>query len=209
MELDAQTLRARDCYALLTSLIVPRPIAWVATMDAAGHTNLAPFSYFSGLGSDPPMLTLAIAQRRDGSDKDTVRIARATGALCVNLVEEHDAARMNASSAELPPGESEIERLGIATTPCLAIEGVRVASARAALECRLIDVHRYGRTRAVNLLVAEVVHFFVDDGLLSAGEAGAPLAASAEAIRPLSRLGDRWYARLGERLSMPRPGTTG
>lgn len=205
MELDASTLRARDCYALLTSLIVPRPIAWVSTMDDVGHTNLAPFSYFSGLGSDPPMITLAIAQRKDGTDKDTMRLARATGVLCVNLVEEHDAERMNASSAALPPGDSELERLGIATVPCVAIRGLRVASARAALECRLVDVHHYGRKVAVNLLVAEVAHFHVHDALLDGGAEGSPPAASPHAIRPLSRLGERWYARLGERRSMPRP----
>lgn len=205
MELSASSLRSRDCYALLTSVIVPRPIAWVSTVDDEGRANLAPFSYFSGLGSDPPMITLAVAQRRDGSDKDTVRLARRTGALCVNLVEEHDAERMNATSAELPPGDSEIERFGIATVPCAAIPGVRVASARAALECRLVDVLRYGRRVAVNLVVAEVVHFFVHDELAEPAAPGAPPSARAEAIRPLARLGDRWYARLGQRVPMPRP----
>lgn len=205
MELPSSSLRPRDCYALLTSLIVPRPIAWVSTQDATGRTNLAPFSYFTGLGSDPPMITLGISQRRDGSDKDTVRIARETGVLCVNLVEEHDAERMNQSAAELPAGQSEIDAQGIATLPCAAIAGVRVASARAALECRLVEVHRYGRKVAVNLLVAEVLHFHVDDGLLSAPTPGAPPAASPELIRPLARLGDRFYARLGERLRMERP----
>jgi flavin reductase (DIM6/NTAB) family NADH-FMN oxidoreductase RutF len=205
MELPSSSLRPRDCYALLTSLIVPRPIAWVSTQDAGGRTNLAPFSYFTGLGSDPPMITLGISQRRDGSDKDTVRIARETGVLCVNLVEEHDAERMNQSAAELPAGESEIDAQGIATLPCTAIAGVRVASARAALECRLVEVHRYGRKVAVNLLVAEVLHFHLDDGLLSEPTPGAPPAASPELIRPLARLGDRFYARLGERLRMERP----
>ncbi|MCC7071857.1 MAG: flavin reductase family protein [Deltaproteobacteria bacterium] len=205
MELDASSLRPRDCYALLTSLVVPRPIAWVSTMDDEGRANLAPFSYFSGLGSDPPMITLGIAQRRDGSDKDTLRLARRSGVLCVNLVEEQDAERMNASSAELPPGESEIERFAIATTSCARIRGVRVASARAALECRLVDVLRYGRRVAVNLLVAEVVHFFVHDAIAEPATAGAPPSASAQAIRPLARLGDRWYAKLGQRVPLPRP----
>lgn len=205
MEASASALRPRDCYALLTSLIVPRPIAWVSTMDGAGRTNLAPFSYFTGLGSDPPMITLGIAQRRDGSDKDTVRLARDTGVLCVNLVEEHDAERMNATSADLPPGESEIDRLGIATAPCVAIAGVRVASARAALECNVLDLHRYGRKVAVTLVVAEVVHFYVDDALRDPTAAEAPPAAAPNLIRPLARLGDRFYARLGERLRLERP----
>jgi len=139
-----QGLHPRDAYALLTALIVPRPIAWVSTKDAQGRTNLAPFSYFNGVGSDPPMVTISISDRRDGTFKDTVRIAKETGVLCINLVEEHDADRMNASSAELPPHASEIDALAIETEPCTAIDCVRVKSSRAAFECKLVDHHRYG-----------------------------------------------------------------
>lgn len=191
--LAARDLHPRDAYALLTNLIVPRAIAWVSTMDAAGHTNLAPFSYFTGLGSDPPMVTLAIGDRKDGP-KDTLRIARATGVLCVNLVEEHDAVRMNASSRELPADVSEIDALGIDTLPCVEINGVRVASARAAMECKLLDVHTYGDKLKFNLVVCEVVCFHHDEAI-----------ATDEDIRPVARLGGPRYARLGERFSLERP----
>lgn len=202
MHLPSSSLKAREAYDLLTSLVVPRPIAWVSTQDAAGRTNLAPFSYFTGLGSTPPMVTLGIADLRDGRPKDTLRIARESGVLCINLVEEHDAERMNATSAEYPPEVSEIEALGIATLPCESVPGVRVASARAALECRLIDVHRYGDKVKVNLVVCEVVAFHVADELL---EPGTRHASPAE-IRPVSRLGKAWYATLGERFALDRPG---
>ena len=87
MDLAADALHVRDVYALMTSLVVPRPIGWVSTQDASGCANLAPFSYFSALGSDPPMLTLGIADKR-GTAKDTLRNIRDTGVFCVNLVEE-------------------------------------------------------------------------------------------------------------------------
>jgi flavin reductase (DIM6/NTAB) family NADH-FMN oxidoreductase RutF len=196
MEASSSSLRASECYALLTAIVVPRPIAWVSTRDRSGHTNLAPFSYFSGVGSDPPMISISIANRRDGTKKDTLRIAQETGVFCVNLVEEHDAERMNASSGDYPPDVSEVETLQIATTPCAAIDGVRVASARAALECRLVDVHEYGRKVRVNVVIGEVVHFAVADELW---------AAPAHDIRPIARLGDRFYAKLGERIEMLRP----
>jgi flavin reductase (DIM6/NTAB) family NADH-FMN oxidoreductase RutF len=201
VHLAASSLRPREVYDLMTSLIVPRPIAWVSTVAASGHVNLAPFSYFAGLGSDPPMVTLAIADRRDGTPKDTVRIAKETGVLCINLVEEHDAERMNATSAELGPDESEIDAVGIETVPCATISGVRVASSRAALECRLVDIHPYGRKVRVNLLVCEVESFFVDEALFEPGTTH----ASPSALKPVSRLGQSFYARLGERFALARP----
>ena len=189
----ASDLHPREAYALLTGLIVPRPIAWVSTQDERGVTNLAPFSYFTGLGSDPPMLTLAISDKKTGP-KDTLRIARATGVLCVNLVEEHDAVRMNASSGDYPPGTSEIDALTIATLPCTVIAGVRVKSARAAMECRLLDVHPYGKRTGVkvNLVVCEVVCFHHDD-------------VDLDDLQPIARLGGPRYAKLGERFTLERP----
>lgn len=189
----ASDVAPRDAYALLTALIVPRPIAWVSTTDQHGHTNLAPFSYFTGLGSDPPMLTLAIGDKRD-VPKDTLRIARATGVLCVNLVEEHDAEPMNASSADYPAEVSEFDALTIATLPCTVITGVRVASARAAMECRVVDVHRYGAQVKVNLVVCEVVCFHLDEAMVDDSD-----------IKPVARLGGPRYAKLGERFALERP----
>jgi flavin reductase (DIM6/NTAB) family NADH-FMN oxidoreductase RutF len=204
--LPSSSLKAREAYDLLTSLIVPRPIAWVSTRDEGGHVNLAPFSFFTGLGSDPPLVTLGISdlaarEGRPARTKDTLRIARETGVLCINLVEEHDAERMNASSGEYPPDVSEAATLGIETVPCESIPCVRIASSRAALECRLVDVHVYGRATKVNLVVAEVVSFTLDDALVEPGTKH----ASPTSTRPIARLGQTFYAKLGERFSLVRP----
>lgn len=205
MFLRSSALRPRQAYDLLTSLVVPRPIAWVSTRDATGHVNLAPFSYFTGLGSDPPMVTLGISDHRDGRAKDTLRIARDTGVLCISLVEEHDVERMNATSVELPSEVSEPVALGIEMQACAEIPCARVATARAALECRLVDVHAYGRQVRVNLLVCEVVAFHLDETLLDEDDAEGAVRASPHRVQPVSRLGQTWYARLGERFALVRP----
>jgi flavin reductase (DIM6/NTAB) family NADH-FMN oxidoreductase RutF len=175
----------------------------VSTCDKNGHVNLAPFSYFNALASDPMMLTISIARRRDGTDKDSLRIAKETGVFCVNLVEAHDLTRMNQTSAELAPDESEAERFNIETVPCAHIAGVRIQSARAAFECTLKDVHVYGNKAAVSLVVGEVKGVYVDDaiyaGFIATGGVG------ADVVDPVARLGGANYAMLGQRLTVPRP----
>lgn len=200
MELDASALSPRDAYALMIGLIVPRPIAWVSTCDEKGHVNLAPFSYFNGIASDPLLLSIAISNRRDGSDKDTLRLMKQTGVFCVNLVEERDLVRMNNTAAELPPDESEALRFGIATVPCTTIKGVRIAGVRASWECKLVDVHRYGRKQQVSFVVGEAVHVYVDDGVFGDGGVVDPSAVSA-----VGRMGGISYATLGQRIAIPRP----
>ncbi len=200
-EIDPSALRRSEAYALLTSFIVPRAIAFVSTKDARGHTNVAPFSFFTGLGSDPPMLMLAISNRRDGSEKDTLRIARESGSFCVNLVEEPLAARVVLASGDYPAEISELELLGLASEPCRVIDGVRVSEARASVECRLAGVHTYGRKAKTNIVVGEVLHAsFAEEILEDCG-----FTIDPRKIAPVSRLGGVHYAKLGERFEMQRP----
>jgi flavin reductase (DIM6/NTAB) family NADH-FMN oxidoreductase RutF len=208
MEIDPNALATRDVYGLLTSMIVPRPIAWVSTKAKDGSTNLAPFSYFNGVGSDPMMVSIAIGQKRGPEGfvaKDTLRNLKATGVCCIHLVEEAMAAAMDNSAADYPADVSEIEALGLATVPTVAIDGVRLVDARMALECRLLDVHVYGRKGTFNLVVAEVVRVHVDDSLLEPE----PLAQNRplvdpHLVAPVARLGGPHYARLGERFQNDR-----
>lgn len=199
MEIEMSTLRARDAYALLTSVIIPRPIAWVSTRDPHGQCNLAPFSYFSGLASDPPLVTLGIANLRDGSPKDTLRIAKETGVLCINVVENEHVEQMNQTSGEYASGVSEFTETGLTPVPCVAIPCVRVGESRVALECRLVDVHPYGNRAGVNLVVAEVIHAYVADPLWTEN------SVEAGALHAVGRLGGTAYANLGDSFHLPRP----
>jgi flavin reductase (DIM6/NTAB) family NADH-FMN oxidoreductase RutF len=201
MEIDPQTLRRSEAYALLTSFIVPRAIGFVSTRSSSGQTNVAPFSYFTGLGSDPPMVTLGIGNRRDGSEKDTLRLARESGVLCVNLVEESLADKMVQASGDYDAETSEFDAVGLTPADCVRIDCVRVAESRASLECRLVDVHTYGRKAKTNILVAEVVYAVVDDDIVD--DTGHRL--HPERIAPVARLGGTHYARLGERYTASRP----
>jgi len=216
MERDTTTLNVRDAYALLTTLVAPRPIGWIATprdseinssAPADEHENswrggqglnLAPFSYFQALCSDPPMITVSIADGRGGAEKDTLRLLRAAGRFVTHLVELHDLERMNLTSAELGPEESEAVAFGIDVVPFFGVG--RVASARAALGCTVVDLHRYGRTTGVTLVVAEIKRIYVDDAIV-----GADGAVRGDLLNPVARLEGPHYAVEGRRVALARP----
>jgi flavin reductase (DIM6/NTAB) family NADH-FMN oxidoreductase RutF len=206
MRIDVASLSVKDAYALLTTVVVPRPIGWITTVDSGGdgHVNLAPFSYFNALCSDPPMVTLSIVDGRGGVPKDTLRLMQATGLFCVNLVEEHDLERMNQTSAELPPQESEAVHFGIETVPFEG--GVRVASARVAMACRVVEQHRYGRAAKVTLVIGEVLAFHVEDCLLTGdSRSGGGVAVDGALLSPVSRLDGPHYGLGARRVTLHRP----
>ena len=113
MELDLEGKHASRGYAMLASLITPRPIAWVTTLDENGKVNAAPFSFFNALGGTPPIIGFAPGDRDDGSPKDTARNIRRTHEFVVNLVDEAIAEAMNRTSASFPYGVSELEKVGL------------------------------------------------------------------------------------------------
>src|SRR6059058_4780815 len=129
MLLDFSQLPPRDAYAWMIGTILPRPIAWVSTISKAGATNLAPFSFFQGVTSNPPTLMFVPVNARDGTKKDTVRNLEQVPEFVVNLVPFALAEAMNNTSALLPYGESEFEKFGIASTPSERIRPPRVAAA--------------------------------------------------------------------------------
>ena len=113
MLLDFSQLAPRDAYGWMISTILPRPIAWVSTVSPEGKTNLAPFSFFQGVTSNPPTLMFVPVNTRDGTKKDTVRNIEQVPEFVVNLVPFTLAGPMNNTSAMLPYGESEFETFGI------------------------------------------------------------------------------------------------
>lgn len=198
MEFDLTGDGAGDGYRVLSGLVVPRPIGWVTTVAGEGGViNAAPFSYFNLMGSDPPLVGLGISDGRYG-EKDTVRNATATGAFVVNLVDEANAAAMNVTAIEFPPHTSEVEEAGLATLPGVQVPVPRLASAPAALECRLEQRVDIGNNR---VLLGRVVHVHLRDDLWSAAERR-PLTEEARLIGRLH--GGGWYARTSDRFLMDR-----
>ena len=201
MEIDLGPLKPRDAYALLISVILPRPIAWVSTLSADGRGNLAPFSFFQGVTANPPTLLFVVANTRDGSKKDTLRNVEATREFTVNLVPFALAEAMNATSASLPHGESEFERFGVRSAPSARVKPPRVADSPVALECVLDRIVTVGEGQlAGNVVFGRILHAHVDDAVLGAD--GRPDPAKLDLI---GRLGGEGYVRTRERFDLRRP----
>ncbi|MHC4449728.1 MAG: flavin reductase family protein [Planctomycetota bacterium] len=132
MQIDPTNLEPRDIYRLMISVIVPRPIAWVSTQSPDGVLNAAPFSYFQALGGNPPMVMIAVGNRRTGESKDTRRNIEATGEFVVNLVGEQNGPAMVRSSVDHPYGVSEFEQAGLTAVASEIVAPPRIGGRAAA-----------------------------------------------------------------------------
>ena len=167
MELTLITADSLARYRLLTSLIAPRPIAFVSTLDADGLGNLAPFSFFMMGGGNPPSLAFSPLQDRQRGPKDTLRNIEATGEFVVNVVTRGMAERVNQASFDYPPGMDEFDAAGLTREPSRLVRAPRVAESSAALECRLYRVVRHGDgPQAANYVIGEIVHVRIADAAL-------------------------------------------
>lgn len=181
MEFDFTALPAADRYRLLTSFVVPRPIALVTTRASSGHDNAAPMSFFNVFAQEPPILILGIQGRSGGVEKDTTVNLRRTGEFVVNMVDGTMADRMIICGTALAPEVDELKLAGLTAVPALQVDASRVAESPCAMECRVEQIIDYpGRA----IVLGRVVQMHVrDDCLDSAGRYVLP-----EAYQPLARL---------------------
>lgn len=201
MRLDFAALRPRDAYGWMVSTILPRPIAWVSTISAAGVTNLAPFSFFQGVTANPPTLLFCPVNDRAGNKKDTVRNLEQVPEFVVNLVSFDLAGQMNATAATLPYGESEFERCGIASAPSERVRPPRVAAAAVAFECTLDRIVLIGEgPLAANVVFGRIHVAHVADTVL--GPDGKPDPAKLDLV---GRMGGDGYTRTRDRFELERP----
>ncbi len=168
-----------NAYKLLTSLVVPRPIAWVSTLDAQGRGNLAPHSFFTVASGRPPVVLFSSLGR-----KDTVRNIEETGEFVVNFTSESLLHHVNNTSAAFEHGDDEAEQLGITTEPSATVGPPRVAESPASIECRLERIVEVGHAFVVFGTVTAIT---VRDDVLVDG------LPAMELLQPVSRLGgDEW-----------------
>ncbi len=201
MLLDFETLPPRDAYAWMISAITPRPIAWVSTISADGRVNLAPFSFFQGVCSNPPTLLFVPTNNRDGGKKDTLRNIEAVPEFVVNLVPHALGDAMNATSAPLPYGESEADHNSIATTPSTKVRPPRVAATPVAFECRLDRVVHVGEgAGAGNIVIGRIVSAHISDDVL-----GADGRLDPAKLDLIARMGGDLYAHTRELFTLNRP----
>ncbi len=178
----------RAAYRLLTSCVVPRPIAWVSSRSVGGVDNLAPHSFFTVVSSRPPMVQFTSVGR-----KDSVSNIEATGEFVVSVTPEPLMAQVNATATDYPPEVSEFDAVGLTREPSRTVTPPRVAESPVALECRLHEVRPTGNCLVV---VGEVLHAAVEESLLDL--TGGDLYVDVRRLDPLSRLGRDEWGLLGE-----------
>jgi flavin reductase (DIM6/NTAB) family NADH-FMN oxidoreductase RutF len=189
MQIDPAALSPRDQYRLMISCIIPRPIAFVTTLSRDGVSNLAPFSFFNGVSSDPPVISIAVATKRDGSKKDTWRNAEETGEFVVNVVVPDLMDAVIVGARELPHNVSELELAGLRTAPSARVKPPRLADSPINLECTLLRIVEVEET---GLILGRVVMVHAKDEILEGGR------VDPRRLTFVGRMGDDLYCRVND-----------
>ncbi|MBT0956004.1 flavin reductase family protein [Alphaproteobacteria bacterium KMM 3653] len=182
------------------AVVTPRPIGWISTRGRDGVNNLAPYSFFNAVAYEPPQVMFASTSAKPDriGTKDSVSLIRETGVFCVNIVETAAQDAMNATSAALPAGTDEFEVAGLQSAQCDSIDCARVASAPAALECKLTQI--VPLPGAANFAVfGEVTGVHLRDDCIVDG------IFDVTRYQPLARMGYRNYASVTEQFELTRP----
>jgi len=198
VHLDPQTLDPTAVYKLLISSVVPRPIAWVSSIDASGVPNLAPFSYFMAITDSPPTIAFSCPMRASGQ-KDTLRNIEAAGEFVVNIVDDGCAEQMNLTSGDYAPEVDEFALTGLTPIPSVKVKAPRVAEAPINMECTLVRILPVG-TKA-NLVLGQVVQWHVRDDVYDPATGRLDM----HALKPVGRLTGNLYSHIHQIFEMKRP----
>jgi flavin reductase (DIM6/NTAB) family NADH-FMN oxidoreductase RutF len=196
LEIDPATTDARAVYRLLIGSVVPRPIGWASTVSAGGVANLAPFSFFTVICVAPPMISLTIMPKADGSEKHTLKNVRATGEFCFNVVTRAVWKEMVDSANGFPEDDSEFSETGLTPIAAVRVRAPRVQEAPIHFECKLNQVLELGPKRQA-LVIGEVIYIHVDPAVMTDGY------IDMRKLDPVGRLNGFFYATLGEIMERP------
>lgn len=206
MEIRPESLEIRDRYKLLIGSILPRPIAFVSTISPDGAHNLAPYSFFAGVGSNPMTLLFCPATKADGTDKDTLRNCLppeegGLGQFVVNLATEAYALKVAAAAEILPYGESEFDLTGLTPFPSSKVQPPRLAESPISFECETVQIVRTapGERASGNIVIGRVLNVHVDDALINER-----FHIDAEQLKAVGRMGGIEYCKTRDRFAMPR-----
>ncbi len=202
MDINPAELEGKYFYRLMTGTVVPRPIAWVSTVNEQGQPNLAPFSFFNLVCYRPPTLLFCPEVRgTDGSPKDTLNNIRATQEFVVNLVTEATAEAMNRTATELPPEVDEFEFGGVTPIPSAEVKPPRVAESPVNFECKLLQIVDIGDggPGAGWIVIGEIVHLHVADEVLLPD-----YKTDIQTLHPIGRLSGYSYTRISDIFEMRR-----
>ena len=200
IDIDFTRITSAEAYKLQIGSIVPRPIAWVSTVSAQGLHNLAPFSYFNGICSNPPALLFCPVNHPDGREKDTLRNIRETGEFVVNIATEDLVVPMNQSSGDYPPGLSEFAAAGVTPVAGTVVKVPRVAESPVQFECTLLQIVDVGRGgNAGHVVIGRIVFGHVAPVVYRDGR------ILLEELKPLARYAGTTYGAVRDTFDLPRP----
>jgi len=183
-------------YQLMAQTIIPRPIAWVVTQNKEGVVNIAPFSYFMGLSSNPPTMIVSIGHKSDGSQKDTLKNLRETKKCTICMVDEPLLEKMHFSSKELEHHISEADKYNIQTTQINEDFPPMVQDTPSAFFCELYQEIELKDSKTIPLVV-EIKEQYIADNIITDKE---KITLEYE---PVARVG-KSYALLGKKITPPK-----
>jgi flavin reductase (DIM6/NTAB) family NADH-FMN oxidoreductase RutF len=202
MKIDPQSLSKKDVHHLLVDSVLPRPIAWVSTLDKFGRSNLAPYSTFCLMSSRPAILGFGISNTREGKKKDTLLNIEDTKEFVVNIVNEDLAEAMNLTSAYFPWGVSEFKEVKLNPEKADIVNASMVTESPIRMECRMLKILRFGKRSDVSFfVVGEILLIHIKDGLYVDGN------IDPSQIKAVGRLGGgrNLYCRTGDVFELKRP----
>ncbi len=205
MQVDLRVPDPTTMYKLLIGCVVPRPIAWVSSVDADGVRNLAPFSYFMAITHDPPTIAFSSSPRGvevpgTRGKKDTLRNVELTREFVVNVVDDDLAEQMNVTSGDYPAEVDEFTQAGLAAAPSVQVKAPRVAAAPINMECRVVRILPVGNLPH-HLVIGEIVHLHVRDDVYDPATGRIDMRR----LRPVGRLAGHQYTHVHDIFEMKRP----
>ncbi len=204
MQIDFGQLSPNAVYFNIIQTLVPRPIAWVLSENAGGSFNLAPFSYFNAVSSNPPLMMVSVGKKPDGSHKDTRINIEQRRDFVIHIPHFEMLEAMNESSATLPADVSELEQLGLETEPMEGSRLPRIRGSRIAFACECYQIQEIGGTPQ-SMILGRVNSLYIDDEITSKDGKGR-LKVHTDRLQPVARLGASEYMKCGEILTLSRPG---
>lgn len=202
MNIELNNMSSTAVYHLMTQTVIPRPIAWVLSKNNDDSLNLAPFSYFNAVCSDPPLCMLSMGKKPDGSSKDTVANLVEEAYCVVHIAHAQQAEVVTATAATLNYGESEIEANQIKLVDHAGWPLQRIANCPIAYLCKVHSTQQIGNVQQ-QIIFVEAIELYIDDKAVT--ENNHRIQVDALKVNPLARLGASQYANLGEVFTKSRP----
>ena len=191
MDIKPHTLQWQEAYKLMIGSILPRPIAFVSSLDEEGNANLAPYSFFTAICAEPMLVCFSPMRKgKDGSKKDTLKNIENTKEFVINIVSEEFVEKMNDCAIEYDSTTDEFEQVGLTKKDSISIKPPCVAESKVQLECLLHEVLHFGdHPGAGSLVIGKVECVRIDDQLYYDGK------IDSEKLKPVGRLAGQMYTK--------------